>query len=51
MRIHVATFDAVGEGADYNHGNCEMVAHALEQQPGVPKGYYWCEPGRYRAAR
>ena len=47
-RIHVATFDAAGEAPDYNHGNCEMVVRALSNEPGVPAGYYWCEPGKYR---
>lgn len=48
-RIHVATFDATGEAETYNRGNCEMVVRYLTAQPEVPEGYYWCEPGRYRA--
>lgn len=48
MRIHVATFDVEGEAPGYNRGNCEMVVRYLEQQPEVPKGYYWCEHGRFK---
>jgi hypothetical protein len=48
MRVHVATFDAEGEPESYNRGNCEMVVKYLAQQPEVPDGYYWCEPGRFR---
>jgi hypothetical protein len=48
IRIHVATFDVQGEAETYNRGNCEMVVKYLTEQPEVPDGYYWCEPGRFR---
>ena len=48
MRIHMATFDVRGEASGHNRANCEMIVKFMNQQSGVPSGYYWCEPGPFR---
>lgn len=47
MRIHMATFDADGEGTSYNRDNCNLTANLFMKQPGVTVRY-WCEPGKFR---
>ncbi len=47
MRIHMATFDADGEGTSYNRDNCNLTARLFMEQPGVTVRY-WCEAGRFR---
>jgi len=42
MRIYIATFDS-DDGADYNSGNCWIVAKLFEDQEDV-KTQCWCEP-------
>jgi len=48
-RIHVATFDSADRAPDFNRSNCELVVRVLQQQPGVPAGYYWCESGEFKS--
>jgi hypothetical protein len=47
LRIHIATFDAEGNGPGYNFENCNIAADLFSQQPGVVVRY-WCERGLYR---
>lgn len=46
MRIHVATFNVVGNGDTYNKENCNLVADAMASKPGVVVRY-WCEKGAF----
>lgn len=50
MRIHVATFDEVGSGTEYNRENCLIAASLFQDQPAVSV-LYWCEAGRYQQGR
>ncbi len=45
-RVHVATFDAVGD-ADYNMENCDLARRLFQAQSGVTVKY-WCERGRFK---
>lgn len=48
MRIHIATFNAVDNGIDYNRENCTIAADLFQGQRGV-KAKYWCEKGDFRS--
>lgn len=46
-RVHVATFDARGEGDSYNREGCERARELFQIQPSN-RARYWCEAGRFR---
>lgn len=46
MRLHMATVDAADRSPGYNRENCDLMAEAMQNRPGVTVKY-WCEQGPF----